>query len=583
MFDNLIVIGVLLFLIVFLYTRWLAHEITFLVAGVVLLISGQISSSDFLSGFSNENIIVILMLLSLGELLRQNNFLQYLLDKLYGKIGNYSGFITITTLFVGGLSAFFNNTPLVAIMMPYVNSWSSKNNISASKLFIPLSYIAILGGCVTLVGTSTNLVVNGMLVENKQIEIGFFDFTPIGLSMLIIGGLYLILFGKFMLPNNNIIGVENIDTNSRNYLVNAKISKGSKLIGKSIKKGGLRNLKGLFLVKVLRGERTFSPVHPSFILQEEDLLVFAGDTTNIKILLRNTELKLSQEDLIESSERSEMIEIVVSPNSTLIDNTLKSSQFRSSYDAAVIAVHRNGEKISGKIGEIVLKAGDVLVLLTGNSFQDKAQKSTDFYIISKLDEIRNYSNTESLFIAGGGIIAIILSALGILSLFKSLIILFSLIILLKIAKPIEVYRSINLKLGIIIALSLAIGKAILNSDIPQEITNLLYAINGNVGHIAVQGIVYITTAILAALVTSKAAVAIMIPIGITLATTLNIDSSSLFLITSFAAAANFITPHGYQTNLMVMQIGGYKYKHFLIIGLPLTILYMITTLLLINL
>lgn len=581
--DNIIIIGALSFLIVFLYTKWLAHEITFLITGLVLLVTNQISSSDFLSGFSNENVLVILMLLSLGELLRQNHFLQFLLNRVYGKIKNQRSFIGVTTLFIGSLSAFFNNTPLVAIMMPYVNSWSVKNKVSPSKLYIPLSYIAILGGCITLVGTSTNLVVNGILKDNNQAEIAFFDFTLIGVSMLLIGGLYLLVFSKFLLPKSTEHTFSDIEKDTRNYLVNAKISQGSNLSGKSIQDGGLRNLKGLFLVKVIREDKEFSPVHPSFILNQNDLLVFAGDTENIKNLVRNKELKLSQEDLLDNATRSEMIEVVISPNSFLVGNTLKSSKFRSTYNAAAIAVHRNGEKISGKIGEIELKAGDVLILLTGNQFEERAFKTTDFYTISKVDDIRNYSSTESLIIAGGAICAILLGALGIFSLFKSLLVLFALIILLKIAKPSEVYNSLNLKLGVIIALSLSIGKAIINSSIPQEITQTLLSINSDFGVITLQGIIYLTTAILAALVTSKAAVAIMIPIGITLAAKLNLDPSPFFLIIAFASAANFITPHGYQTNLMVMQVGNYKYRDFLLVGFPLTILYMAITLLILNL
>lgn len=582
LFDNIVIITVLLFLIVFLYTRWLSHEITFLLAGLALLLTGQISTPDFLSGFSNENILVILMLLSLGELLRQNNFFRYIFELIYGKTKTYKGFIGVTTIFVGGLSGFFNNTPLVAIMMPYVSSWSAKNNISVSKLFIPLSYIAILGGCMTLIGTSTNLMVNGILKDSGSLGLGIFDFTLVGGAMLLIGGIYLAFFGKYLLPNRYDNESKVLSSNSRDYLVNAKITGSSKLIGVTVQNGGLRNLRGLYLVKIIRKEVHFSPIHPSFILREGDLLSFAGETSHIMDLVKNKELKLSQEDLIESAARTEIVEIVISPNSSLIGNSLKSSEFRSSFDAAAIAVHRNGEKLTGKIGEIILQYGDVLMLLTGNSFNNKAKKKLDFYIISKLDEIRNFSYFESVFIAGGGLLAIILSAIGIISLFKSLLILFCMIILLKIVKPIEVYRSIDVKLGAIIALSLAVGKGILNSDIPNVISSWLFTVNDSLGPIGVQAVLYITGAILAALVTSKAAVAIMIPICISISSQLNIDASTLFLVVSFSAAANFITPHGYQTNLMVMQIGRYNYLNFFIIGFPLTILYMIVALFILN-
>jgi di/tricarboxylate transporter len=273
---------------------------------------------------------------------------------------------------VAGFSAFLNNTPLVAIMMPYVHRWSRQNKIHPSKLLIPLSYAAILGGCATLIGTSTNLIVNGMVTDSQIIPglepLKLFDFTLVGFPMIILGSIYLILFGNKLLPARKDV-IEDFSDKSREYLIEAQVQSKSKIVGKTIEEAGLRNLKGLFIVEISREKDRLSAVSPQEVLKAGDVLVFAGDTNTVADMI-NSDIGLAFTEIGQFARRSytEVVEVVISHNSSLISKTVRQSGFRGQYDAAILAIHRNGEKVSGKIGKVKLKAGDVLLLLAGDDF-----------------------------------------------------------------------------------------------------------------------------------------------------------------------------------------------------------------------
>ena len=554
---------------------------TFLLAVSALGIFDIITPSEILSGFANEQIVVIIMLLLLGDIIRKESIIEIIFDKIFKSAKSYKGFMAQMMILVGGFSAFLNNTPLVAVMMPYVHSWSKKNKISSSRLLIPLSFAAILGGAVTLIGTSTNLIVNGLVIDQEIIpdfpSLDMFDFTLVGLPMFVIGFLYMLFIGDKLLPNNP-ENTEEIALNSREYIVEVQIRKNSHLVGKTIADGNLRNLNGLYLVEIVRDNFKLQAVTPDAVLLEGDILFFAGDTANIADLM-SPESGLTFPDLGMYKKRpyTEIIEVVISHNSPLMNTNVKEVNFRSKYDCAVIAIHRNGEKIKGKIGKIKLKAGDVLLLIAGSDFLKKTNDLTDFYFISKVKEIKRKENYKIIILIGGTALAIALSAFKIVSLFLALIVLFILILFFKIASPKDIHKNIDYNLAIIIALSLALGTAMMKTGVADMIADLLINLFLPLGNMGMLFGIYFITAVLAAYITNKAAVAIIFPISLTMALHLNADPMPFILVVSFAAAANFMTPIGYQTNLMVYGPGGYKFKDFFKVGFPLTIIYMLVT------
>ncbi len=577
-FDQIVVLIVILFLMISLYKNLLGPGLSFMVAIAILGIMGILTPKEMLHGFANEQLAVIIILLLIGEVIRKSTLLDSFFTNFFKNDTSYKKFILKLIFPVSALSAIINNTPLVAILIPYVHSWGRKNGIASSKLLIPLSYAAILGGTATLIGTSTNLVVNGMVEEQTFIKgfnsLSIFDFTPVGLSMIVIGGIYLVLASYKLLPDRR-DPIDDINLKSREYIVEVKVSNGSTFHNKTVEQANLRNLKGLFLVEIIRGSKSISPVKPQTMIFEDDFLIFAGNTSTIADMIQNDKaLKPSQLGMFAKKHKTALVEVVVTPNSSLINKTVKETGFRGKFDAAIIAIHRNGEKLRGKIGNISLMPGDLLLLITGEDFQERIDNK-DFYILNNVRNIDKMPTTQSLFIIGGLITSIALSSLNIIPLFKSLVVFLILLFFTKIASPKDIYKSINFNLVMIIALSLALGTAITKTEVASYFSNIFINIFKPYGIFSIFIGIFIITNLLSAIITNIGAVAVVFPVAISLAAQLGVDPKPFALLVAFAGAASFITPIGYQTNLMVYGPGGYNFKDFLKIGVPMSIIFMI--------
>ncbi|MFH2095302.1 MAG: SLC13 family permease [Bacteroidota bacterium] len=580
-FENIFVFAIIAFILISLYREWIGASFTFLISVVALGAAGILTPSEMLMGFANEQIAVILMLLLLGEIIRRNSIIEIIFNRIFISAKTYRGFLAQMMVLVSSFSAFLNNTPLVAVMMPFVHSWSKKNKVSPSKLLIPLSSAAILGGCITLIGTSTNLIVNGLVIDQDIIPgmkpLGLFDFAYVGLPMMILGTLYLLYIGHKLLPSKSDV-IEDFSSRSREYVVEAEVRKGSHLVGKTIEDAGLRKLNSLYLVEIVRGDLEMLPITPGTILVEGDTLYFAGDTSTIADMISpDSGLTLPEVGMLRKKKHTDVVEIVVSHNSSLINKTVKDANFRGKYDSAILAIHRNGEKVSGKIGEVRLKAGDVLLLLAGEDLEARSLDRQDFYFISKVREFRTPEIWKTVILLGGTATAILVSALGFISLFLALIILLILILSLGIVHPKDLPKSIDYDLAVIIAMSLSLGTAMIKTGVAQMIATVIIDVFVPLGSLGLLFGIYFITTILAAYITNKAAVAIVFPISLTMSLDLNLNPVPFVLVVAFAAAANFMTPIGYQTNLMVYGPGGYSFKDFFKVGFPLTIIYMIVT------
>ncbi len=572
-FEIALVLGVVTFIIVSLFKEWLRPGVTFIIGIVILLIFNIITPQQALNGFANEQLAIIVFLLILSNILRKSRSIESIFRSFFKKTDSPKLFLTKMTAGVGFFSAFLNNTPLVAMLMPYVYAWSKDNNHSPSKFLIPLSYASILGGCLTLYGTSTILIANAVATRLGAPSLTMFDPSVIGGAMFLLGGLYLILFSNKLLPDNQHKS-DSSDASERQYFMETLIEKDSPIIGKTIEDAGLRNLEGLFLIEIIRANAAIRPVSPNEILQEGDLLFFAGDVKTISNLNAET-LGISlpkASDFLEKNDR-DIAEVVVSHNSVLHGRTIKEVNFRSKYNGAVVAIHRNGERVWGQLGNIQLRSGDVLLVLVGDDFRTRIENSQDFYRIANITKEKQIPDNRILLLFGGMLAAITLSALNLFPLFNSLLLLIIVSILTKLAKARDVRNSIDFNLILIIGLGIALGSAMESSGTTAFIAQNVVKLGMQHGVLVLLTLLFVVSNILSSVITSAASVAVIIPISLQLASSLGAPAKPFILIVALAAAANFATPIGYQTNIMVYGPGGYKFKDFFRIGFPLTILY----------
>ncbi len=546
--------------------------VAFMIAVGSLLITEVISPAEALHGFSNEQLAVIILLLILSNTLGRTRLIDQAFGAFFKEKDKPGVFFFKMLTGVGVTSAFLNNTPLVAMMMPYVNRWSKDHGEALSKYLIPLSFASILGGCVTLIGTSTNLIANGLAVEYGEEGLGIFDFAYAGIPMLVIGVIFLMLFSRKLLPAHS----KEDDTGDykREYCVETIVKEGSPLKDLTVEEAGLRQLKGLFLIEIIKKNRIVRPAPPDVKLRIGDKLIFAGDTDSIAELTGpSLGLSLPEESTLPQEEMESVVELVVSQNSNLVNQAVRETDFRSVFNGAIMAVHRNGERISGKIGDVELRPGDMLMVLAGRDFFNRIKTSKDFYLISLVKEMQKDSRKGALLLFSGLILSIILAVVGLVPLFTSLCTLVVASIVFGMQKPAELRTNVDFSLIMIIAMGLALGKAMINSGVAESLASRIDFLFDWGGVYALLVGLFLLTNILTAFMTSKAAVAIILPVALSIAHAHGIPIPVVILIVAYGGAASFITPIGYQTNLMVYGPGGYTFKDFFRIGLPITVLY----------
>ena len=574
-----IVIGItLLALVVSLFRRGNRAGLSFFIAAMVLVVSGVITTDDFLRGFGNRQIAIIFVLIFISGALRDHFNLLKLLDRPFRSAKTSRGMLLRMTGIVAFFSSLLNNTPVVALMIPYVTDWSKRNGVNPSKLLIPLSYAAILGGMITLIGTSTNLVLNGFLEQNGAPLFGFFDFLVPGVLVTVFGILFLYFFGQKLLPERQDV-IDQLSDPSREYVVETRVSVGSSLVGKSVQGANLRNLEGVFLIEVVRDERVITPVSPEEIIEEGDALLFVGDTTTIMSLVNaQNGLELSKHTEFDPAEGRKIIEAVVPANSSLIGFTVKHVNFRERYQAGILAIHRNGERVSGKIGEITLMAGDLLLLSTGKSFASNQFRYNNLYIVNQVKSpITKATPPKRVFF--GVVLAVAIAGFaGNLSLFMASLILLAALLVLGFVNVDGMKKEMDVKLLLILVSALAIGQAIIQSGTAEWMAGGINMAFSGGGPIAISLALFALTLFLTSFITNAAAISIVFPLAFALGSDMGANAEGFYLTIAFAASCAFLTPMGYQTNLMVLGPGGYRMKDFARIGVPMTLLYALVSL-----
>lgn len=567
--DQLWVAGVFLATIAALVFTDKKPSLIFAMTMLALMATGQQQLAQVTSNLSNPGLLTLILLLLVSQAVDKTTLIKRVARKLVVRSYKLSFWRLFALTFTS--SALLNNTAIVASLLGPVKQ---NQYHTPSRLLLPLSYAAILGGTVTLIGTSTNLIVDSFLQEQGHPGFAFFDFTLYGLT----AGLCCGLFMYFLHPLLPRLGEDSADFT--HYLIETEVEADSELIGRSVEENHLRNLPELFLVELVRDNQLITPVSPDMRIQQGDKLIFSGNIKRMDSLSHIKGLKLFAES--QGLLRNNLTEVIVSNRAQIIGQTLKVLGFRALFDAAVVAIRRDGETLSGKLGDIRLQAGDFLLLATGPDFAKRHNIMKNFFVVSEQKIATKLATKQEWLTLAGFLLAIILAAGNILSLATSLIFLLALLLVSGALSSGEIKRNLPLNLMMVIVGALSLASAMQQSGLIEQVSQWLFAHLTHQDIFMALVVVYLTTLVLTEVVTNNAAAALMFPFAYGLVETLNAPIMPFALAVAFAASASFISPYGYQTNLLVYSASRYRYKHFIKFGLPISLCYSAIVLLLLK-
>lgn len=575
-------LAVVIVCISLLVARRHASDVILMAGLTLLLLGGILSPAEALAGLANEGMVTVGVLYVVVSGLRETGAIAWISNSVLGRPRSLPRALVRLMVPVAALSAFLNNTPVVAIFIPAVQDWARRHRLAISRLMIPLSYAAIAGGTCTLIGTSTNLVVNGLLIRETGTGIGMFELARVGLPVVLLV-LLVTLLGNRLLPQR--LSALNQFANAREYTVEMLVEPGSALEGKSIETAGLRHLPGMYLVEIARACRLLPAVSPHECLHAGDRLLFTGIIDTVPDLYRINGLVPATDQIFKlDSPRHEccLVEAVVSDSFPLSGKSIREGRFRTRYNAVVIAVARNGARLRKRIGDIVLRPGDTLLLETRNSFLEQHRNSRDFFLVSTLDDFRLPRHERAGIAIGITTLMVLFVALDWLSMLQAAMLAAGLMIATRCTTGAKARGAVDWQVLVVIAASFAIGTALQTTGTAHAIASSIIGGTGGAPWM-VLGMFFLLTAGFSAIVTNNAAAVIMFPIALSSAAQLEVDVLPFAITIMVAASASFATPLGYQTNLMVYGPGGYRFTDYLRIGLPLTLLAGIVTVLIVPL
>ena len=549
-------------LLVLLISGKVKPAIAFVSLAAGYLLVGFIDTSTLLVQYTNPALATLLLLLLVSLALERSPLLDWLSKHLL------KGHPKLATARLMGstavLSAFLNNTAVVAA---FLGAITRQQGIAPSRLLIPLSYASILGGITTLVGTSTNLVVNSFHLNASGSELGMFQFSLVGIPVALIT-LAVLLWRANALPHHRPEDTEE----KLSYFLAADVEAESPMIGQSIEQNGLRSLDGLYLLEIERQGRLISPVAPDEQLQADDTLVFTGEVSKVQALQRFPGLNLfghQADNLLATN----LVEVVISHESELAGKTLQDVDFRSMFSAGVVGIRRGDKRLEGQLGKIPLRVGDCLLLAVSADFRQHRNLDRNFHLLSGSFTRPQLNRKESLITLGGFAAVISLAAANWLPLFHGLLILLGALLLLKVISMAELRRRFPFELWLIIGSALAIAQALENSGAAALLADGMQAIFSGYGIYAAFIGCYLLTLVLTETVTNNAAAALAFPIAWSTAHAFGADPLPFVMAVAYGASACFLIPFGYQTHLMVYSPGRYKITDFFKIGLPVSLTY----------
>ncbi|NWL15097.1 SLC13 family permease [Pseudoalteromonas sp. Scap03] len=570
MVEQLILTGIMLLLVGCLFGTRINPAWLFVSAIGTSYLTGLIDLESMLVNYTNSSLITLVLLILVSIAIEKTTLIQRLAKSLSS--GSLVKSVTKLGLSTAFLSSFTNNTAVVASLITAIKD---NPNHSPSKLLLPLSYTAILGGTITLIGTSTNLIVNGFAVDAGMAPLGFFDFTLVGLGALSVGLITILVMLK-CLPDNGKNSQEVVP-----FYLEGKVQTGSKLINCTVEENGLRDLKDLFLAEIIRDGNRICAVTPQHIIQQDDILLFVGDIKSVPLLTRFDGLKVVHDKHEKDIEH--LVEVVVSQSSKLIGKTVKEARFREQFHAAVIAIRRGHDRLQGGLGQVRLQAGDSLILAPGKSFYDLTNLKREFVYISGLDLQTHLGTKQSniVLLSFAGVLG--LSILGAVPLVKGLLVFLIGLMLCGTIKLSEIKRRFPIELLAVVGSAIGLAKLMIGTGLAGQISDAMFVVLGDFGPYGAFIAIFLMTVLFTELITNNAAAALSFPVAYSLAIGFNVEPLPFIMAVAFGASASFISPFGYQTNLMVYSAGNYRLKDYVMMGLPLSIIYSITVLTLIPL
>ncbi|MBL0921620.1 MAG: SLC13 family permease [Phycisphaerales bacterium] len=551
---------------------------------VALLVAGVLDAKEAVSGFANPGVITVAMLYVVAAGLKETGGLSMLATPFLGRPKSDLAAQARVVFPVAVLSAFLNNTPIVAMFIPMLSEWSRRNRLALSRLLLPLSYATILGGCCTLIGTSTNLVVKSLVDDYAASHPGspdvpqishfsMFTIAPVGVPVALAGLAYLLLMGRRLLRSG---GGALVGERAREYDVEMIVDANSPMVGRTVEQAGLRHLPGLFLSRIERAEETIIAVGPEQTLRADDTLVFVGLMDSVKDLQKFRGLKPSGVKKDAARPFNRMIEVVISSASPLVGQSIRGGQFRTRYGAVVIAVHRYGERLRGKIGDVVLRPGDTLLLEAPTGWSRSHRDAPDFSVVNEHSEAAAPRH-ERAWLSIGILLLIVLGLsfagkLGVSEMTVAMAGAAAMIAMRCCTGP-QARASVDWQVLIVIGAAFGLGRAMEKTGLASMLAELTLGAVSGAGPIAMMAALYALTLVCTIFITNNAAAVLAFPIAANAAQQAGMtDLTPFAIVIALAASLEFATPLGYQTNLMVMGPGGYRFMDYVRLGGPLTIL-----------
>ncbi|OGR91726.1 MAG: potassium transporter TrkA [Elusimicrobia bacterium RBG_16_66_12] len=559
------------------FTR-IGSDLVLVAALTALMVTGVLSPAAALAGLSNPGLATVGVLYVVVAGIRDTGAIHAVGLSLLGRPRSTAEAQLRLMLPVTAMSAFLNNTPVVAMMVPVVQDWCKRNQASVSKLMIPLSYAAILGGTCTLIGTSTNLIVYGLVLKDTQLgAMSLFEIAWVGLPCAVIGVSYVLFSSRWLLPERR--GPLQELQNPREYSIEMLVSRSSPLVGKTIEEAGLRHLPGAYLAEVERGDSVIPAVAPTERLRADDRLMFVGIVESVVDLVKVKGLIPASDQIFKlDAPRAErcLIEAVISDTCPAVGQTIRDARFRSRYEAVVIAVARNGERVGGKVGDIVLRPGDTTLIEARPSFVEQQRNSRDFLLVSPIEGSAPPRHERAWIAIAilAGMVAIATSE--VLSMLEAAMIAAGFMILTRCTTGPSARANVDWSVLTVIGASIGLGQALQSSGAAQVVAEYWVNLAGDSPWLSLLAI-YVITSFFTEVVTNNAAAVLVFPIAQATAESLGVSFWPFVVCIMMGASASFATPIGYQTNLMVYGPGGYHFRDYLRIGVPLNLLLAVVT------
>lgn len=568
MWEQGLVFTILIGIITCLLVSKIKPSYVFAGAAFVAFMTGSIELSSIAANFTNTSLLTLVLLILASCALEKTLLISWVSRNISeGRLGSVIAKLSFSTAL---LSSFTNNTAVVVSMIGAVKR---NQQHAPSKLLIPLSYAAIFGGTLTLIGTSTNLIINSFVEDAGLPSLSFFTPTMIGIAILV-GGVLVLIPLSYLLPDYDEQDVEELS-----YFLESRVEPGSNLVGRTISENHLRALRKLFLAEVIRNETSMPSVGPDFVLQANDRLLFCGDVESVATLQEIPGLTFFGHQPLNGQN---FIEVIVSSSASIRHKTLKESRFRDRFDAAVVAIRRGHERLEGGLGNITLAAGDTLILVPGKRFEtERRAHRKEFLLVNDLDSGARLDARKSALVLFGFSAVIGCTLLDILPIIKGLAVYILGLLVFGIVQVSELRRRFPTDIVVIVGSALSIAQLMISSGLSARMGEIFIETFNGSGVFSALVATYIMTLILTELVTNNAAAALCFPIGYSMAVGYGVDPMPFIMAVLFGASASFISPYGYQTNLLVYSIGNYKLTDYVRIGVPISIVYSILVLTLI--